>query len=367
MRACTYLLGALVAVIGGACAAGCEPRLSGALYTCPHPDEGHKGPDGEPDPCHYHDVDGGEDAGVDAHAEPRCEVGEFAHWSHGWESPSWVWIGPEEQAPECPQGPTSISYEGRADLVAPAVCEACTCEPPTGSCALPSTLTASTKGCNIPGGVTTSFDAPASWDGSCDGSVQVPGGAGRSLTIDPLAMTENGCASGPTVAAKIVSLHWDTFARGCDVDLPTGSIDRSVCLPVDPIAPGFKTCIFSVSEMECPNVLVGNVFTEKHVFYHSVQDDRQCSACTCGAPAGSACAATVSLYGNNLTCTGPTFAQVPLSSAEPSCIDITLPGQSLGSKSAGAVTYLPGTCSPGGGVASGTAIPTIPMTLCCRP
>jgi hypothetical protein len=337
---------------------GCEIHQ----YTCTNPDKGHRDAFNNPDPCHLNDPDNAPAAG----AEPSCETGQFAHWSHGWESPSWVWIGPEDQAPECPQGPTSVSYEGRADLVAPSVCEACTCDPPTGSCALPTKLTASAAECYAPG-ASTSFDAPIPWDGSCDGATQVPGGAAHSLTIDPIAMTENGCASGSPVAAKIVSLRWDTFARACDVALPTGTIDRSVCLPADPIAPGFKSCIFSDSEEECPNERVGNVFTEKHVFYHGVQDDRQCSTCTCGAPTGSACAATILIYGNDLTCNGPTFAQIPISSTKPACLDITLPGQALGSKSAEAVTYLPGTCPPEGGVANGTAIPTIPMTLCCRP
>ncbi len=81
---------------------------------------------------------------------------------------------------------------------------------------------------------------------------------------------------------------------------------------------------------------------------------------------GSACAATVSIYGNDLTCNGPTFAQIPISSAKSACLDITLPGQGLGSKSAGPTAYLPGTCPAMGGDASGSATPIGPSTLCCR-
>ena len=102
-------------------------------YFCDNPDVEHLGPDGKPDPCHDQDVGGG---------EAQCNGGQVVHWWHGWDSPSWLWIGPEGQALECPLGPGTISYEGHADLVAPSLCEACTCEPPTGSCALPSTLTA---------------------------------------------------------------------------------------------------------------------------------------------------------------------------------------------------------------------------------
>ena len=347
--------------------AGCDRQYID-FYTCTNPDKGYKDANGEPDPCHgYQAPDGGAvDAGEDAHPEPVCDKGEFVHWSVKWASPTLLWIGAEDQAPECPFGPTTRSYEGHADLVAPALCDACTCEPPTGSCALSSILTASTLDCNLAGGVSTSFNAPDPWDGSCDGATKVPGGAAHSLSIDPIKMTENGCVSGPTVPAKVISLRWDTFARGCDVGSLMGPVDRSACLSEEQIPPGFALCIFRDGESDCPTD-PGNIFTERHIFYEGVEDMRQCSACTCGAPAGSACAATISIYGNDLTCNGPTFAQIPISSTKPACLDITLPGQALGSKSAGPTTYLPGTCPPEGGVASGSATPIGPSTLCCRP
>ena len=335
--------------------AGCVENLD--WYFCDNPDTEHLGPDGEPDPCHRRDVDGG-DLG--------CVVGEFVHWEHEWESPSLVWIGAEDQAPECPLGPDTISYEGHADLVAPSMCEACTCEPPTGSCALPEALTASTGVCYAPG-ATTSFNAPTPWNGSCDSTTQTPSGAAHSLTIDPIAMTENGCAVGPPVAAKVISLRWNTYARACDVHFPSGIPERSICLPADPPPPGFALCVFQKGENACPTD-AGNDFTEQHVFYRGVQDDRECSACTCGPPTGSACTATISIYkGANLTCSGPALATIPVSSKSQTCLDIQLPGQALGSKSAAPTTYLPGTCPAMGGDGNGVATPTNPATFCCRP
>ncbi|MEO5729741.1 MAG: hypothetical protein ABI134_02830, partial [Byssovorax sp.] len=235
--------------------AGCGVNYMTWEYSCENADPEHIGPDGKPDPCHERDV-----------GDLKCKVGEFVHWKFPWETPTLLWVGSEDQAPECPQGPTTISYEGHADLVAPNICEACTCEPPTGSCALPSTLTASTAVCYAPG-ASTSFNAPTPWNGRCDSSTQTPSGAAHSLTIDPIAMTENGCAVGPPVAAKVVSLRWDTFARGCDVGIPPGRLERSACLPAAPIALGFKACIFYDGERACPNDAPGNVFTERHVFY----------------------------------------------------------------------------------------------------
>jgi hypothetical protein len=137
-------------------------------------------------------------------------------------------------------------------------------------------------------------------------------------------------------------------------------------LPEDPIPPGFKVCIFRSGEYACPND-EGNTFTEQHVFYDGVQDDRQCSACTCGAPTGSACTATISIY-KGAGCSGSTVVQgLTISSSSETCTDIQLPGQALGSKKAEATTYLPGTCPAMGGDGSGIAIPTGSATLCCRP
>jgi hypothetical protein len=217
--------------------------------------------------------------------------------------------------------------------------------------------------CYAPG-ATISFDAPASWDGKCDSSTQVPSGQAYSLTIGALTMTENGCAPGPPVPGKVVSLYWNTFARACDMPWPDGPVDRTVCIPDDPIPPGFALCIFHEDEIDCPTEQ-GNVFTEQHFFYKGVEDNRQCSACSCGAPTGSACTATISTY-KDATCGAP-LDQKTISSSGETCMDIHLPGQALGSKSAGSTTYLPGTCPATGGDASGSAIKTKPATLCCRP
>ena len=153
----------------------------------------------------------------------------------------------------------------------------------------------------------------------------------------------------------------------CDVHFPSGIPERSICLPADPPPPGFALCVFQKGENACPTD-AGNDFTEQHVFYRGVQDDRECSACTCGPPTGSACTATISIYkGANLTCSGPALATIPVSSKSQTCLDIQLPGQALGSKSAAPTTYLPGTCPAMGGDGNGVATPTNPATFCCRP
>ncbi len=119
MLARVSFLGALLATL-----AGCWTYSSPSNYYCTDPDKGHRGPDGKPDPCHERDPS---DAGPDA----GCGPGEAVRVSLGWHGPTRLWVGPEEEAPECPYGAESTSYEGHADLFAPTACEACACESPT--------------------------------------------------------------------------------------------------------------------------------------------------------------------------------------------------------------------------------------------
>lgn len=344
-----------VGTVGGCMVTGeigynCDP----SIY-----EEGHRGPDGKPDFCHRKDP---------PEAGGACAVGECVLVPGFWKGPVLLWAGQAGQAPECETGPTGVFWEGHADLVAPSECEACTCAPPTGSCELSSTLTASTKACNLPGGVTASFDAPVPWDGHCDTAAQVPAGVAASLTIAPLTMTENGCMPGPPVAAKVVSSpSWATDVRACHGAgflpcLDTGSACISTEDPVE-----FRVCIAHEGNFDCPTI-PGTLFTEQHIFYKGITDDRQCSACTCGPPMGSLCTAVVSVYQNaGGMCGGPIVDQGTVSSVSPRCVDIQPPGQALGSKSAGPTTYFPGACAPMGGDPSGLATESESFTFCCRP
>ncbi len=334
--------------------AGCAAETFEGNYTCLHPDEDYVGPDGVPDPCH------------DRAVKAECDVGEFVHYPTRWDSPTLLWFGPEEQAPECPLGPITTGYEGHTNLLAPGACEACSCELPTGSCALPSTIEVQADVCGPQVDLPIDWKAPAPWDGLCDEATQVVAGKAYSLKIPPLTMAESGCASGPTVPAKVLASQWQTYARTCDMAWPPSPVGHSICLTgSSPVPADFRLCISHDGELPCP-ATTDNVFTEQHVFYNGIEDDRQCSPCTCGAPAGSTCTAIASIY-TNATCSGVPLTQTTISSASETCVDVQLPGQALGSKSASLVSYLPGTCPPAGGDASGTAIATEPVTYCCRP
>lgn len=349
------LLGLLVTA-GGCVTTGeigydCDP----SIY-----EEGHLGPDGKPDFCHRRDPP---DTGS------VCTTGVCLSVPTYWNGPLLLWSGLAGQAPECPSGPTGLAWQGHSDLVVPDMCEACTCAPPTGSCALPETLTASTTACNALGD-STSFNAPPAWDGQCDTAVQVPAGAATSLTIGTLTVLEKECLPGaPTIpgAAKVAAAYWAKDAQSCHGPgfLPCLNMN-SACAPVeDP--DNFRVCITREGESECPE-LEGGVFSERLIFYQGINDDRQCSECTCGQPTGSVCRATIAVYsGADLTCSDSALETKLASSVVPVCLDFALPGQALGSKSAGATTYAPGTCKPLGGEPSGGATARESFTFCCRP
>jgi hypothetical protein len=300
-----------------------------------------------------------EDAG--SHADNGCVEGECVEAPGGWSGPTWLWFGPKEQAPDC-EGESF--YEGYTDFVSAGLCEVCTCQPPTGSCSLPSQLTVSTKACNIPGGSISSFNAPASWNGQCDGSTKVPPGVAHSLTVAPIEMVEEGCAVGTPIPAKVISMAGTTFARACHGRgwSACGDQTNAACIPyAAPRPPGFRLCTFKFEDVKCRP---GTSFTERYVF--SDEAEEGCVDCTCGPPEGSMCKATVSVYENGL-CGGPPFLQLPISSVDQTCVDIAPPGQALGSKSAGPTTYVPGACQPQGGQVNGKITPITPATFCCRP
>jgi hypothetical protein len=298
----------------------------------------------------------GDDAGADGGEGCEC-----VQVPGNWFGPTWLWYGLAEQAPSC-EGESF--FEGYTDFIGGGACEICTCEPSTGSCALPSQLSVSTEACNLPGGSVSTFDAPVTWDGQCDGTTSVPAGVAYSLTIAPLVMNEDGCNPGPPVPAKVIPARPATLARACHGEGWTvcGDVISSACIPhAEQPRPGFRLCIMKNGDNDCP----ANVsFTEKHMFYDRA--DEACADCGCGPPVGSACKAMLSIYEDGV-CAGPLVDQVSVSSVSPKCLDIQPPGQGLGSKSAAPPVYLPGACEPTGGQATGVITGINPTTLCCRP
>lgn len=310
---------------------------------------------------------GASDAGSDAQAS-LCPGKCVDAPSDGWWMAALLWYGPPDQEPACPESAPMAGYRGYADLVAPPVsCEACSCGPPTGECGLPSVLTARSNTCLTPGGTSTSFNAPPSWDGSCTAQDAIPGGAQcngcpcvKSLTIDLLTLTENGCAPHPNPheAVPLLGSSWKTSALACQrSDYPPCSATQ-VCAPVADSR--FATCIFTWGDdHKCPEP-----YTAQHIFYDDFDDTRQCADCTCDPPVGSFCTAQLSVYKDD-KCVDPILQGYPLASKEPACTSALPPGLPLGSKAITKPTYTPGSCQPGGGGQTGELALIGAATFCC--
>ncbi len=286
-----------------------------------------------------------------------------------WSGPTLLWMSKNgEEPPECP---SSASVKGSlvfADLNAPNGCGDCTCEAPSGSCALATTVTAAASPCagNEPGVPHTSFDAPAGWNGACTDENPISvnqkcNGAAcvQSLTIAPLTLTEAPCAASTTPVASKLPYLWGAAARTCrGAAVGSCATDIEVCTP--PAPSGFEQCLLQKGENECPST-----YPIRHVFYKDFTDTRSCTPCACSAPVGSTCTAFISAFKDS-GCSSPIVAGT-VDATGSACFDILPSGQALGSKLATEPVYAPGLCQVSGGEAIGEAVPEEPSTFCCLP
>ena len=342
-------------------------------------------PDGVKDPAyirHCADPDAGSDAGDagdagDAPADapisaPACQ-GQCAPLGPlGWARPVLVWMGPEPEAPPCPEAALKLAYEGHADLHAPNECGACQCDPPAGSCHLPTKLTASSMSCpgTDPGAAHTPFDPPVGWGGGCTSHDAVPAGqlcdggpCVQSLTLGPLIMNEAACTPTQGSAPGSEPVTFGAYARAC-IGETYGSCGTSLLACVPPAPPGFRHCISREGDQGCSDSLFAP-YTEKYVFFASIHDTRGCTPCTCGSPVGSTCSASISIFTDDKCAEAPDYVAT-IDSSGPACYDVVA-GVALGSKSATEPVYAPGACEAGGGEPTGSAEPADPVTFCCTP
>jgi hypothetical protein len=206
----------------------------------------------------------------------------------------------------------------------------------------------------------TPFDAPPGWDGGCTAADGIDAGAfgdGGSLTIAAPTVTDAGCTAiqPPTPDAGPT---W-SYALACMGQAGGACAGGFFCAP--PQVAGFEVCVALDGDEEC----VGSTYTEKHLAFLGVDDTRSCSPCTCGAPSGGKCTATISVYANGACASDEVYGLTIDSTMPEWCFDVTT-GPLL-SKSASPPTYDAGPCPPSGGAPTGTATPTSPTTFCCIP
>jgi hypothetical protein len=372
-------------VVASATAPGCGGSTT--IYPCTNPMFGRKAHDGRPDECCFIDCCVGIDAepeylahcrwwdaGTSSDTDEESDGGPPATCPgacidappYGWSDPGLLWVGPAgTEIPACPAEAPVIGFEGFADLVVPpASCGLCMCDVPKGDCTLPSSFTASSADC-AGSGVTTAFDAPASWDGTCTNGQAISscGSAGcvRSLTAGTLAVQNESCnAFRAESLIQLPPATHQTAARACKRGSSIACADpMQTCAPVAAAPPGFRLCVHQSGDVACPGS-----FPDKHVFATGIDDGRGCSPCTCGSPIGGVCVGTLNVYTDD-ACTSDLLS-VSIASTGPACFDIVVPNATLGSKTVDKVEYIPGACAASGGELIGEATPTGLSTFCCQ-
>jgi hypothetical protein len=349
--------------------AGCDV-MNIDVYDCPAPDKGHKNAKGQPDPCHHSDLTA-VDAGIPGDAGDTCNGVCLVGAPDEWFGPELVWIGDEADAPPCPAIASAEGFTGRRPPAGQPCATTCTCGPPSGSCALPSTVTASSAPCpgTAPGAAHTSFDPPASWAGGCTAANailpgQLCGGVPcvQSVTIAPLTVNESDCA--PIETPNVTPPPWGTFARAClRKTIELGCVVSGEVCAVAPPGPEFKECVSQTGNpafLKCPPG-----YPEKNVFYDEFVDNRYCTPCTCGATEKSSCVGSLGLFSDALCgvpLVGPTIS---IDATSATCVDINPTGSALKSKSASEPTYKAGICPVTGGE-QGQIDANITRVVCCQ-
>ena len=117
-----------------------------------------------------------------------------------------------------------------------------------------------------------------------------------------------------------------------------------------PALPGSgPLCVHALGDLTCPAGFPG-----RQLFFQNVTDDRVCSDCTCSA-SGQACQLEVEV------CSVGFFTST-IEEGEELCLNSS-DGDGIHVLSSALVSQ--GTCAGAGGVATGTAVPADPVTVCC--
>jgi hypothetical protein len=288
----------------------------------------------------------------------------------GWSGFAALFEGVPAQAPACPAAfPSPNPYTGFHTPVAQgASCSQCGCGMPEGEvCDLPDTFKTQNAPC---GGDPNYFGNgmfPVAWNGACNGQSYFPGGVTTcdgpcNVAITAPAPTVTGGMCPPTGGvATVPPLTWAIIGKACgDPAVGGGCGAGKACLPkpASPFVSGL--CIYKLGDQECP----ATDFTDKHVFYGGADDTRGCADCSCGAPAGSTCSASIDFHSETQANTCTTKIATLVAGG---CVDL-VGNPVVGSKTA-TITQQPagGSCTPGGGGPKGDVTPVDPTTFCCAP
>lgn len=297
------------------------------------------------------------------------------------DKPLVVWFGPTDKlaSMKCPGdekvGTPNEQFRLYKDLEAPpASCDPCACTTPAGDCAgLPDDIRIAAGPCAEVNASSVSFGGPTNWDGLCTNESAMPKGTmcgaepcAQSIRASTLpAPTNETCKPDVLRPSFTKTTNWKTGVLACSAVREENDCVSTKQYCVNHVAgPEWQHCIHRVGvHSECP----ANYPYSAAVGYRGdVLDDRGCNECACGAAEGGGCLAQLAVYEDGAC------AQVPsdvksVSSFMPTCFDVAMPGQALGSKTMSEPKYIAGACPASGGEPFGKAVADEKdaVTFCC--
>jgi hypothetical protein len=257
------------------------------------------------------------------------------------------WIGPvvtritlTQVTIDCaPEMPDEVDIVRNRVEPEPAEC-ACECGKPSGGC----------------GPVTATYHDAAACDGMEIGTPTEAAARGCTNIADSadLALGLSLSASEPTTACPPMPMAGIPTVAFKDKLVACGGATMEcegggTCIPDIPHPMGI--CIMRDGDEACPAE-----YPTKETWYREIDDTRECSQCTCEA--AFSCGGTVDLF-PEADCAGEALGTLDLDTCTPTTF---MAGEM---PSVQFTPELTGECTPVGGEASGDAVPSEPVTVCC--
>jgi hypothetical protein len=233
-----------------------------------------------------------------------------------------------------------------------ASCSSCTCGVAQGACGGPDLALYAGSLCNT---LPMSADVPGV---GCIDLIPNLNGGYQSVRGGPPMPALAGSCQALGGAADVRPPAFADAALLCGASVLGHCSSGDVCAPAPADPFRAKLCIAQGGDVACPP----GPYTLASTVYASIDDTRGCTSCACSGPQGVDCSGITVFYSDD-ACTD-VLGQATHDGNPNDCSPLA-PNQGIGS-----VEYMPtapGTCSPGGGAATGSAVPAMPVTVCCLP
>ncbi|HSN99447.1 MAG TPA: hypothetical protein VLS89_14225, partial [Candidatus Nanopelagicales bacterium] len=280
---------------------------------------------------------------------------------------------------------TTPPYVGTNGISAPAATCACSCGNPswTAGCAPLDSIVINTgdAACGNNTNCSGPLAVPSGWNGACHGPNYYAGGqltcgpnteptcdvntgdpCNVSVRATAIAATGQGTCQPNPVAVMLPDPVWAQLGRACgDAPVGGGCNIGQACLPRPEVPYETGVCISKDGDNACP----AGAFTEKHVFFSDVMDERGCADdCACGPGANGVCPATVTIYSDTQSNTCVTAVAT---FAAGTCFNLANNPNIAGRTVSAPGAPTGGACPATGGTPTGAATPINPKTYCCVP